>query len=136
MDESGLRHVGETVGRRLVHVSETSGSRSLEAGGLAAHSLAAHNGCVAGGQRERQRFWEPTHPTRSTGKREEEAEELFSSRPWLHSQRVLTCWDFRTPCVMAHLRRDISASPISMVGVRASLTLCVLPLRAISARSI
>ena len=75
------------------------------------------------------------HPTRhSSRKGERKSRRKGFSACFRLVQGVLTCWDFRTPCVRTCLRQEIFPQRLSW-SVRASLTLCVSLLRAISARA-
>ena len=131
----------------MVHVDETFGE--LETGETAAHgvaerrercsphSLSARHGCGAtrDGGSDSDLGIRPPDPAQFEERGRENHGEAASWLVFGSFQGVLTCWDFRTPCVRTCLRRAISTPRPSWSVVRASLTLCMLLLRAISARA-
>ena len=81
--------------RRLVHVSETSGSRSLEAGGLAAHSLSARSVCTSeDSSRATAVFGSPPSLSLAKGKGKEMRTDCFQFPPELRSLRSLDVLGF------------------------------------------
>ena len=120
--------VAETFG-------ETKGGKgqrlAAEGGRLAVHSLSARS------SRDRQAatataaaILKPAHLTLT--KIEEikiNSREMLSAHHTRASFRVLTCWDFRTPCVTAYLRQGYPRTALSSVRAHHSLSarcLCVL----------
>ena len=124
-------HVAETFGRD----ERRKRASSRLAGRLAAHSLSARS------SRDRPAatattaaILGPTHLT-LIGKRINRQKLFRSPHTLLPFLGVLTCWDFRTPCVTAYLRRGYPRTALPASALRTSLTLCAWSLRAISARA-
>ena len=110
-------------GRCLVHVAETfwrderRKRPAADAGRLAVHSLSARN------SRDRQAatataaaILRPTHLTHTKIVETKIIQaRCLSAHHTRASLRVLTCWDFRTPCVTAYLRPGYPRTALSPV---------------------
>ena len=116
--------------RRLVRREKRFCTKSRKAGTvLASLSLGSTRLQRNPGQQERQRFLGSAHPTRHRLRKGggKITEERFLWRVSGSFHRVLTCWDFRTPCVRARLRREISTQrPSRSVCEHHSLCACCL----------